>query len=206
MRIIIAIVCLGLLTWISPANAQATYSLRVSRHPGVQFSEQKVDAILAAASKMLQRSCNVTLQRVGQMHILPSNLPAVIKNQTDRDAVHAENPDPDPKVISVKIVKQIDFCRPQQGNSFAGCSWPHSFHSIIVVADDKHPEFLWPHEFGHHTGLWHRRRLNTALMSPCPLKATNVQVTQSECDCLKAGPGGCHPPEPNPPVTCRTHP
>jgi hypothetical protein len=202
MRIIIAIVCLGLLTWITPANAQAMYSLRVSRHPSVQFSEQKVDAILAAASKKLQRSCNVTLQRVGQMRILPSNLPAVIKNQTDRDAVHAENPDPDPKVISVKIVKKIEFCRPQQGNSFVGCSWPHSFHSIIVVANERFLQLVWPHEFGHHTGLWHRKGLNNALMSPCPLKATNVQITQSECQCLLAGPGGCQTPEPQPPVAC----
>jgi hypothetical protein len=199
---IIAFIWLALLIGITSASAQVTYSLKVSRHPSVSFSDQKVDQILADASKMLQKSCNVTLQRVGPVQVLSANAPAVIKNRSDRDVVHRENPDPDPNVISVKIVKKIEFCRPQQGNSFVGCSWPHRFHSIIVVADDKLPEFVWPHEFGHHTGLWHRKGLNNALMSPCPLKATNVQVTKSECSCLLAGPGGCQTPEPNPPVAC----
>jgi hypothetical protein len=210
---IIAIIWLALLIGITSANAQVTYSFKVSRHPSVAFTEQQVDQILADASKMLQKdpqhshspdnvACNVTLQRVGPMQVLSANAPAVIKNQSDRDAVHKENPDPDPHVISVKIVKEIDFCRPQQGNSFVGCSWPHSFHSIIIVADQKHPELVWPHEFGHHTGLWHRKGLKSALMSPCPLKAANAQVSQPECSCLSAGPGGCQTPEPNPPVTC----
>jgi hypothetical protein len=200
----IAIIWLGLLIGIgiTPASAQVIYSLKVSRHPSVSFNVQKVDRILADASKMLQKACNVALQRIGPMQVLSANTPAVIKDQTDRDAVHAENPGPDPKVISVKIVKKIEFCRPQQGNSFAGCSWPHSFHSIIVVANEKFPQLVWPHEFGHHTGLWHRKGLNDALMSPCPLKATNVQITQSECQCLLAGPGGCQTPEPNRPATC----
>jgi hypothetical protein len=210
---IIAIIWLALLIGITSASAQVTYSLKVSRHPSVSFSDQQVDQILADASKMLQKdphhadatnnvACNVTLQRVGPVQVLSANAPAVIKNQSDRDAVHRENPDSDPNVISVKIVKKIEFCRPQQGNSFVGCSWPHSFHSIIVVADQKSPKLVWPHEFGHHTGLWHRKGLNNALMSPCTLKATNVQVTKSECSCLLAGPGGCKTSEPKPPVTC----
>lgn len=199
---IIAIIWLALLIAITSASAQATYSLKVSRHPSVSFSEQKVDQILADASKMLQKSCNVTLQRLGPVQVLPANVPADIKNESDRDAVHKENPDSDPHVISLKIVKKIEFCRPQQGNSFVGCSWPHSFHSIIVIADQQHPELVWPHEFGHQTGLWHRKGLNKALMSPCSLKASNVQVTQSECHCLLAGPGGCNTPEPSPPVSC----
>jgi hypothetical protein len=40
------------------------------------------------------------------------------------------------------------------------------------------------------------------LMSPCPLRASNVQVTQDECDCFQKGPGGCHPPEPKPRAAC----
>ena len=199
---IIAIIWLGLLIGITSASAQVTYSLKISRHPSVSFSQKRVDRILADASKMLQQACNVTLQRVGPLHVLSSNVPAIIKNQTDRDAVLAQNPDPDPKVISVKIVKKIKFCRPQQGNSFVGCSWPHRFHSIIVVANGKFPQLVWPHEFGHQTGLWHRQGQKDALMSPCPLKATNVQITQSECQCLMAGPGGCQTPEPKPPVSC----
>jgi hypothetical protein len=199
---IAAIISLALVLGTSSASAQAIYSLKVSRHPSVSFSDQRVDQILADASKMLQKACNVTLQRVGPVQVLSANAPAVIRKRSDRDAVHKENPDPDPKVISLKIVKKIEFCRPQQGNSFAGCSWPHSFHSIIVVADDNIPELLWPHEFGHHTGLWHRKGLNDALMSPCPLKPTNVQITPSECQCLLGGPGACQTPEPNPPVTC----
>lgn len=208
---IISIVWFALLTWVNPASAQQTYSLSVGRHPSVQISDQKVDRILAAASKMLQKSshhvdspddvaCNVTFKRTGPIHTFASpNTPAVIKTESDRDAVHSENFDP--SVINVKIIKEIDFCRPPQQGKFRGCSWPHQFRSIIVTADAIFPELVWPHEFGHHTGLWHRNGLD-ALMSPCPLQKTNVKVTQYECSCLLAGPGGCQAPEPQPPASC----
>jgi len=198
---VIAIVCLGLLMWTNPAGAQSAYSLSVSRHPSVSISDKQVDDVLAAASKMLQERCNVTFTRTGPVHTFASpNTPAIIKTESDRDAVHRENFDGN--VVNVKIVKKIGFCRPQQGTSFLGCSWPHHFRSIIVVADQNFPQLVWPHEFGHQTGLWHRKDLAHALMSPCRLKATNVQVTPNECTCFLSGPGTCETPEPQPPATC----
>lgn len=210
LQTIIAIAYFALLTWVNPASAQQTYLLSVSRHPSVQISDQKVDRILAVASKMLQKSfvhadrpdevaCNVTFKRVGPVHTFASSdTPAIIKTESDLNAVHREKFDG--SVVNVKIVKEIGFCRGQLGE-FRGCSWPHDFRSIIVTADAKFSALVWPHEFGHLTGLWHRDDPR-ALMSPCPLKKSNVHVTKNECDCLLLGPGGCNAPEPQPPATC----
>jgi hypothetical protein len=187
-------------------RAETTHLLSVGRHDSVQFSEQKVDEILAAASKVLHATaCNVTLKRIGPLYTFASpSTPAIIKNQIERDEVHKVKFTPD-VLISVKIVERIEFCRPNFGKSlFNGCSWPRHFRSMIVIADpEPHvPELVWLHEFGHQTGLWHRRPDNVALMSPCPLTTANVQITADECKCFRKGPGARKTPEPDPPVTC----
>jgi hypothetical protein len=202
MRTAIALMCLVLLVGINQARAQATHSLSVSRHVNVPFSESQVDDILTAASKILHSAgaCDVTLKRIGRMQTFTSpNRDGVIRNQSDRDAVHRENFDS--SVVNLKIVKEIDFCIPPF-TSFRGCSFPPTFKSIIVAADRPFPELVWPHEFGHQTGLWHRpvdkTTGPTVLMSPCPLGADNVQLNQEECTCLQQGQGACHPAETHP--------
>ena len=195
MRTVIALTCLALLVGFNKAMAQATHSLSVSRHVSVSFSESQVDDILAAASKMLQKAgspgaCDVTLKRIGPIQTFTSPNPkGIIRNTTDRDAVHRVNFDS--SVINVKIVNEIKSCLP--GNTdFVGCGWPKSFRSIIMVAHQHFSELVWPHEFGHQTGLFHRPvDKATALMSPCPLGADNVQVNQDECTCFQKGLGGC---------------
>ena len=204
MRTIIA-ACESLARWVNPYG-QTAHLLSVGRHYTVPFSEEKVDQILAAASKVLQNvACNVMLKRTGPIYTFGSpSVPAIIKNQVERDEVHKVKFDPD-GIVSVKIVERIEFCRPNFGKSlFNGCSWPRHFRSMIVVADPKPdvPELVWLHEFGHQTGLWHRRPDNAALMSPCPLATTNVQITADECKCFRKGPGAFKTPEPEPPVTC----
>lgn len=190
----------------SDPRAQITHLLSVGRHHSVPFSEEKVDNILAAASKVLHDAgCHVTLKRAGPLRTFASpNTPAIIKNQTDRDEVHKVRFTPD-DVVSVKIVERIEFCRPNFGKSlFNGCSWPRHFRSMIVIAEPKPhvPELVWLHEFGHQTGLWHRRPDDAALMSPCPLTRANSQITADECKCFRQGPGALKTPEPEPPVTC----
>jgi hypothetical protein len=185
---------------------QKTHLLSIGRHHSVPFSEERVDKILAAASKLLQHAgCDVTLARVGPVHTFESpSTPAVIKDQNHRDEIHKIEFDPK-GVVSVKIVEKIEFCRPNFGKTlFNGCSWPRHFRSMIVIADPKPelPELVWLHEFGHQTGLWHRRPDEVALMSPCPLKATNVELNPHECNCFRIGPGAFSTPEPEPPVTC----
>ena len=49
MRRAIALTCLVVLAGVNQARAQAIYSLSVSRHVSIPFSEQRVDDILAAA-------------------------------------------------------------------------------------------------------------------------------------------------------------
>jgi hypothetical protein len=202
MRTAIALTCLALLVGFNKAMAQATHSLSVSRHVSVPFSESQVDDILAAASKMLQKAgspgaCDVTLKRIGPIQTFTSPNPeGIIHNRTDRDAVHSENFDS--SVINVKIVNKIESCLPPI-RGFLGCGWPKKFRSIIVVADQQFPQLVWPHEFGHQTGLFHRP-VDKALMSPCTLQADNVQLTKRECTCFKKGPGGCpNIPETHPP-------
>ena len=188
-------------------GAPITHSLSVGRHHSVEFSEQRVDSILAAASKVMHDAgSRVTFKRTGPINTFASpDTPAIIKNQAERDAVHQVRFEPE-GVVSVKIVERIEFCRPNFGKTlFNGCSWPRHFRSMIVIADPKPnvPELVWLHEFGHQTGLWHRRPDELALMSPCPLKPGNVQLTEHECKCFREGPGAFRIPEPDPPVTCQ---
>ena len=123
MRIAIALTCLALVVGVNQARAQATHSLSVSRHVNVPFSESQVDEILAAASKMLQKAgspgaCDVTLKRIGPIQTFTSpNRDGIIRNQSDRDAVHRENFDS--SVVNVKIVKEIDFCIPHNSSNLS---------------------------------------------------------------------------------------
>ena len=84
MRIIAGILLLAVLMWIETATAQMTYSLSVSRHRTLpKLSATEVKAILAAASKMLQKNsshhsdddtaCNVTFTLRGRF--APSDQP-----------------------------------------------------------------------------------------------------------------------------------
>jgi hypothetical protein len=204
---IIAIACLGLLTWVGPASAQKTYSLTVSRHQDVALSADDVDKILADASKMLQKisartsnpnsvACNVTFKRNGPVTTFESSdAPKIIRAAADRDAIHSEKAD-------VKVVERIKFCRGDR-DEFAGCAWPpqDNSRSIIVVRDPPvpAPALLWAHEFGHRMGLRHRGEPR-ALMTVCDLKRNQVQVTRKECKCFLDGPGSCTPAQepPNP--------
>jgi hypothetical protein len=185
-----------------------THLLSIGRHHSVHFSDEKVDGILAGASKIMHEAgCHVTFKRIGPVNIFASpSTPAIIKNQAERDAVHQLKFDPE-GAVSVKIVQRIEFCRPDfRKTSFNGCSWPRHFRSMIVVADPDPnvPELVWLHEFGHQTGLWHRRPDDLALMSPCPLERANMQITEHECKCFREGPGAFKIPEPDPPATCET--
>lgn len=204
MRTIMAIVCLGLMMWAGPASAQKTYSLSVSHHPSIRLSDEEVDNILAAASKMLKKpghtdtpdnvACDVTFKRRGPVKPFASpNAKAEITTEAERDAVHREDSD-------VKVVKKIEFCRPNMGDTFDGCAWPPRSGrrpiSIIVIhkANEELNSILWAHEIGHRKGLWHRSE-RRSLMTVCDLAADQVRVTRSECKCLLRK-GRCSTPEP----------
>jgi hypothetical protein len=217
--------------WVEAASAQKTHSLSVSRHRAVPaLSEGEVNGILDGASKMLQKNsrhnddkdvaCNVTFTLKGPIRTFGSaDTPEVV----DKDhiaAVHRVDSDVAGD-FHVKVVKEIQFCRPDlpAGLQFEGCSFsPPDFRSMIVVHPKLHkdsdgqirPNFpdhlLWPHEFGHLTGLGHRRE-DFVLMTPCSLTQfsnvpdTRVRVNRAECRCLLKGPAGCQlPPRP---VTCQ---
>jgi len=210
--------------WVEAAGAQQTYSVSVTLHRAVPaLSEEDVKQILADASKMLQKNsgsaCDVTFRLKGPVGTFASpDTPIVDRHNIE--AVHRVDSNVAGVDFRVKIVKEINFCRPDLPNpdgAFDGCSYfPPESRSIIVV----HPKFhknprdlhgpplsnypdhlLWAHEFGHLTGLPHRRN-EFALMTPCSLSDlsnTRVRVNRAECRRLLSGPGA-PPPKP---IGCR---
>jgi hypothetical protein len=235
MRIIASILSLAVLMWVEAATAQSsTYSVSVSRHRDVpDLSESQVKAILARASRMLRKdstrndrdvSCDVTFTLKGQVGTFNSpNTPVV--NRDNIDAVHHVGSNVPGVDFRVKIVKEINFCRPELPvQPFVGCSFSRpDFRSMILVHPKLHKDaqghvlsnypdhLLWAHEFGHLTGLGHRDDDELALMTPCPLNTqfsnisdARVRVNAEECPRLLAGPGA-QPADPLPgsPRGCR---
>jgi hypothetical protein len=218
MRIIAGILFLAVLTWVEPASAQKVYSLSVSRHRAVPaLTAGEVNVILAAASKMLQKNsthntddditCNVAFTLKRTIGVFGSPDTPDVVDAAHIDAVHRVDANVTGVDFHVKVVREIDFCRPGLIGPFEGCSYsPPDFRSMIVVHPRLHirhnyPDYLlWPHEFGHLTGLGHREDPN-ALMTPCPLIKNDVQVNGRECQCLLGGPASCVLPGP---VTCST--
>jgi hypothetical protein len=221
MRIIAAILFLAALMWADKATAQKVYSLSVSRHRAVPaLSVKDVNEILAASSKMLQKNshhnsdndtaCNITFTLKGPVRTFGSpDTPDVVDEQ-HIDAVHRVDSNVAGVDFHVKVVREIDFCRQGLQGPFEGCSFsPPDFRSMIVVHPKLHqgpnasnfPDYiLWPHEFGHLTGLGHRQDPN-ALMTPCALTKNDVLINSGECHCLGLGPGSCPLPGP---VTCQS--
>lgn len=196
MKTFAALLCLGLLV-VEPATAQKVYSLTVSVHQDARpaLTEEKVDQILTAASRLLSQtnSCGVTLERKGPITTF-ADAPSVISDETDLEAVHRENAD-------IKVVRDVQFCK--NPGSFVGCSWRRDGPKTMIVTQ-KMPSIahiIWAHEFGHTTGLQHRTGMN-ALMSACNLFFNTVQINKDECDCFLAGPGGCSIPDSN--LACPT--
>jgi hypothetical protein len=230
MRIVAGILSLAALMWSEVATAQKTYSLSVSRHTAVPLSEDEVKGILDRASQVLQSSshpdCNVTFTLKGPIRKFPPPdvpFPAPdepIVTMDNIKAVHRVDSKVADVDFRVKIVKEIRFCRPDirhPHGQFDGCSFfPDDSRSIIVV----HPKFhkdphnlhgdplrnypdhlLWAHEFGHLTGLKHRRA-RFALMTPCSLTEVpdnRVRITARECRKFRSGPGAPPPP----PIACQ---
>ena len=208
MKMIMAILSVALLMLIDKASAQATYSVSVSRHASVPaLSEKQVRKILQDASKMLQKNsvsngdgdvaCDVTFTLNGPVRTFGSvgTSPNIVDEQ-HRDAVHMVDAGVAGVDFHVKVVKDIQFCRPGLNGPFNGCAFPNEFRSIIVIPPSRNfpSHLLWAHEFGHLTGLGHRHS-KCALMTSCDVAdlaaATRVRVNKQECSCLRGGLGFC---------------
>jgi hypothetical protein len=200
--------------WAEPASAQKKiiHELTVRYHKSIErdLTDDKVKRILAEASRVLQRQrCNVSFTLKQPIRPFESDdTPADVGGPTTRDKVHREDSD-------VKIVSTIAFCRPHQ-EAFLGCGWDpppndpeHPRHrSMIVVNPEATPPstpqgrlkfsgVLWAHEFGHMTGLFHRKEPN-ALMTGCEIATDTVKIKPHECDCFRGGARSClheHDPE-----------
>jgi hypothetical protein len=222
MQIIKAAAFLAVAMWAGAASAQKTYSLSVSVHDSLQpLSEVDVRAVLSDASRTLQKdanhvdtdgdvACNVAFALKGPIRRFGSPDTPAIVDESHIEAIHRVDADVGDVDFHVKVVKEIKFCRQGPPSEFHGCSFPSRFRSIIVVHQPGFPDhLLWPHEFGHLTGLPHRIEPGVAaslgqphaLMTPCGtgrLSNTSVQVNRAECDSLLSGPKSFNPPL----VTC----
>jgi hypothetical protein len=202
MPIIIAILSVALLIWAEPANAQKTYSVSISSHTGVPaLTEDDVKQILADAAKMLQKppghpdtdedaACNVAFTLKGPVRTFASPSEPVLFDKSDIDAVQAVDADVDAD-FHIKIVEKILFCRDTPGE-FHGCGYPPQYRSITVIHPQRHAanfpaHVLWAHEFGHLTGLGHRKDTD-ALMKCGGVTDTSVRLKRDECRCLLMGP------------------
>jgi hypothetical protein len=218
MQIIMAVLSLALLVWSEPVSAQVTYSVSVSHHRDVPpLSETQVQEILANASKLLQKpdhadtpddvKCNVTFTLKGPIRTFAS--PDKIAHG-DLDIIDLHRVDADVDVhFRVKVVEGIGVCRGNFGRA-NGCAYPPQPRSIIVVHPQSHKDennqpvadypdhVLWAHEFGHLTGLGHRKDKD-ALMKCGGVTRSSVRVKEEECRCLLGGPGACQLP---PPLFC----
>jgi hypothetical protein len=221
MKMKVVIAALALMMLVDGASAQSAYSVSVSRHASLKkpLSEADVRNILKDASTMLRKNseangdtdvaCDVTFSLKGPIRTFGSGGTSTdIVDEQSRDAVHRIDSDVRDVDFHVKIVKEIEFCRPNLNGPFDGCAFPVDFRSIIVVDPSEHkdklPEgakypdhLLWAHEFGHLTGLPHRHS-KVALMTSCPvvrlLSADHAQVDKEECRCLLGGAGFCKLP------------
>ena len=216
MQSIIAIACIFLLTWIGSAGAQdggaakkqslKVYPVSVSVHKDLrrELDRKAVKDILARASELLKH-CRVGFKLEGPIKTFRSpSTPPVVTSEAERDALHHLDGD-------VKVVEHIKFCREDLGNFFNGCAFPPAPHSKSIIVTHKRAKttplraILWAHEFGHRTGLTHRPEQN-ALMTGCRnLFGDQIQVSEDECECFRAGPGGCTRPELPPALQCSTN-
>jgi hypothetical protein len=193
-KVAIAATWLGLLIWAGPATGEVrTFSLSVGHHKNVHLDDDKVDEILAVASKVLKK-CDVVLKRKGHVDKLAvSRMPSGIEDAAARDAVHREN-------FDIKVVDlPIGFCRVEQPHQ--GCAFDpapgedvaqHKSMILMDIQDAKMAGVLWAHEFGHKRGLTHRSRDRKALMScRVPIQLDEPEISDHECKCFREGPASC---------------
>jgi hypothetical protein len=200
-QIILAAACLGLLLSIGSARAQTEHLLTMSVHRDVppKLMEQltnEVDVILQETSTLMSESkCDVTFKLAGPIKPFTSAAPKDILDKDDLEAVHRE-------VADIKVVDSVGFCVGKKGK-FEGCAWRRDGSKTVIVAIRPLLLFraaLLAHEFGHTTGLVHRTEPK-ALMR-CRIDHTHRKINATECSCIRAGPGSCKIPEPDPAFAC----
>jgi len=158
--------------------------LRVARFRTATLSNADADAILRAASNVLQTdddgsdsgdvACPVQLTRQG-------NVTAFMAGDGTIDSAAEFN-----VVVAlpghVKVVNQINWCS-GIGFNIIGCA-PTPGNSLVVVRFTANQEgILWAHEYGHTRGLPHNTGLNAVMNAT--ITTARTMVTSLECSAFR---------------------
>ena len=114
-----------------------------------------------------------------------------IRNADDLEAVHRVTAcGSTPNCFDVKVVNTIKHCK--EPGRVGGCAFrrPENGPKTVIIALSQTQgirHMLLAHEFGHTTGLQHRRD-PLALMTHCDIDKGTNNVNSDECKCFRAGP------------------
>ena len=199
-RSVIAILLVGLPSWVEPASAQKVYRWTVSIHEEMRGSltDEDIKGILESMSKLTtydDNNCPMKFELKGPVQTFTS-APADINDADDLEKAHSVAAD-------VKIVRKINFCLGKyKKEGFVGCAWRAEGRqkTVIVTNNTAAPKSVWLHEFGHTTCLPHRIDHRFTLMTPCAIKTDSYHINDDECRHFLAGPKLC--PLQDPVVVC----
>lgn len=174
--------------WDGPASRTVSLTIRRASHVGIPGGIQRIDDILAEASRILQRRdssndvrCDLTLRRSGDIEITRSgnrNVAGFIRNRNEYNRVLGAPG-------FVKLVATIDWCGVP--GEFVGCAQQPGNSFAVRVRDlpvgvrpSGYTATTWAHEYGHTRGLGHDTSPGSVRVMRAPSNGARV-VTQSEC-------------------------
>ncbi len=133
-------------------SSLSTRVLTISRHNTASLSNAQADAILAAASTVLQTNdgpsdvaCPVALARSGNVGVFNTGDGSLDTN-AELSAVFG-------LPGNVKVVDDVNYCGGRFNTSFIGCGQTPGSSFITERFTASREGILWAHEFGHNQGL-----------------------------------------------------
>jgi PBS lyase HEAT-like repeat-containing protein len=171
--------------WPCPECVVIGSRLDVRRHVTAMLSDADADAILAAATTVLQTNdgpgdveCAVQLARSRPVTTFSGI--STINTAADFEAVMA-------LPGNVKVVNAINWCENKFKTDYIGCA-RRPGTSLAVERFLGPPEgVLWAHEFGHNKGLRHLDNDPFAVMNPT-ITGSHRRISSVECAAYRAAP------------------
>lgn len=171
-----------------PFGILTSHQFTVGRHVNVTgYSNSAVDAILRAASNVLQVSsnpdtdvaCGIAMSRRGDVQAWGTTDDGfdIISTQAELTAVFS-------RPYQVKVVVDLQYCGGQFNAGIIGCAFVGSPKNLIVdrnLTATTSLGKLWAHEFGHNQGLSHVAGALRIMAPSLGGGGNSSQVIDSEC-------------------------